>query len=255
MFTYGYIREAVMAHLDIDETEAQAMSLLQRFHIFANEAMQAICSSKPLYQYLDITVVDKFAVLVVEGGVFRPATKTEIEGILEEGVVLATEQQTKDYYHNLNTYEKFETVPVPELFIAFANKKCYKVTKRKPNLEEQLQAEAFGTKCKTGYFTDEAKIDDDFAYIGRNALKFYHAGRYYIPAKFMWFKFTSDLSDRDEIDMPTDILLTIPLYVASICLQIDNSQKANIKRNEFEMALARCTSTDFLTLNDMRKSW
>ena len=82
MFTYGYIREAVMAHLDIDEEEAQAMNLLSRFHIYANEAMQAICSSKPMYQYIDVTVVKKFSPIVVEendDGTFsyRPATEEE----------------------------------------------------------------------------------------------------------------------------------------------------------------------------------
>ena len=60
MFTYGYIREATLAHLDIDETEAEAMHLLQRFHLYANEAMLAICASKPMYQYIDITVVDRY---------------------------------------------------------------------------------------------------------------------------------------------------------------------------------------------------
>ena len=64
MFTYGYIREATMAHLDIDETEAEDMKLLSRFHIFANEAMQAICASKPMYQYIDVTVVEKFDPIV-----------------------------------------------------------------------------------------------------------------------------------------------------------------------------------------------
>ena len=53
----------------------------------------------------------------------------------------------------------------------------------------------------------------------------------------------------ESIDMPSDILLTIPLYIASVCLQIDNIQKAQLLRQEFEIALARCTSGDFMTLN------
>ena len=39
MYTYGYIREATMAHIDVEQ-EAQAMKIQERYHIFANEAMQ-----------------------------------------------------------------------------------------------------------------------------------------------------------------------------------------------------------------------
>ena len=71
----------------------------------------------------------------------------------------------------------------------------------------------------------------------------------------MWFRFDSGISDDAEIDMPADIFLTIPLYIAACCLQIDNPQRANIKRNEFETALARCTATDFMELNEIKSSW
>jgi len=71
----------------------------------------------------------------------------------------------------------------------------------------------------------------------------------------MWFKFKSGIGDDEEIDMPNDILLTIPLYVASICLQIDHIQRSQVKRAEFEIALGRCTATDFLDLKDVEPSF
>ncbi len=42
-FSYGYLKEAVTAHLDLEEDELEAMNINQRFHIFANEAIQSIC--------------------------------------------------------------------------------------------------------------------------------------------------------------------------------------------------------------------
>ena len=82
-------------------------------------------------------------------------------------------------------------------------------------------------------------------------VKFYKPGRYLIPAKFMWYRFDSGISDEAEIDMPSDIFLTIPLYIASVCYQIDNVQKAQLMRQEFELALARCTAGNFMALNKL----
>lgn len=260
MFTYGYIRESVMAHLDVDEEEAQAMNLLSRFHLFANEAMQAICASKPMYQYIDITVVEEFDPLVIDGSIFRSATVEEINMTDEErqleGIVFANDIQTTNYYHNLNIYEVREVIPMQTDFIAFANKQAIKVVEYTPTVAEQLEAEMNGyTLPNTGEKRLEAIIDDDFSYIGRNQLKFYKAGRYLIPAKFLWFRFDSGIADKTEIDIPNDILLTIPLYICSVCLQIDNMQKAQLMRQEFELALSRCTATDFMPLNKVKSSW
>ena len=91
--------------------------------------------------------------------------------------------------------------------------------------------------------------------MGKNQLKFYGTGEYLIPVKEFWFVFKSNMADNEEIDMPVDILLTIPLYIASICLQIDDMQRAQIKRTEFELALSRCTNTDFMDLNSIKQSW
>ena len=59
----------------------------------------------------------------------------------------------------------------------------------------------------------------------RSFAEYFHThktGEFLIPARFLWFRFDSGIGDDTEIDMPADILLTIPLYIASICLQIDN---------------------------------
>lgn len=45
MYTWGYIKDAALAKLDLDEHEANVQNLLGRFYIYANEAMTQICSS------------------------------------------------------------------------------------------------------------------------------------------------------------------------------------------------------------------
>lgn len=265
-FTYGYIREATMAHLDIDEEEAQAMHLLERFHIYANEAMQAICGSKPMYKYFEATVVSKYAPLVrytpdeSSEAIIRLATKREIalheEGIEDPDLVWLNEVQVKQYWHERQTYEVSEKIAMEDTFIGYAFKQAWKIVEVKPSIDDILDAEAFHKPLPKSTFKHErAEVNQDYAYIGKNQLKFYKPGQYLIPGKYMWYRFESGVSDDQEIEMPSDILLTIPLYIASICMQIDTPQKANIKRNEFEMALARCTSTDFMELPKFKGSW
>lgn len=261
MFTYGYIREAVMAHLDMDEQEAQDNNLLSRFHIFANEAMQAICASKPMYQYIDVTVVEEFDPIVTDndGSFFRKATDEEINWNVETqgelGVIFLDESQLIKYYHNLNIYKVNEILQMKDTFITFANKQCYKIEQKKPSVSMLLEAEAFGVKIPKDIVKSAAMIGQDFAYISKNQIQFYKVGRYLIPAQYMWYRFDSGIADDTEIDMPSDILLTIPLYIASICLQTSNIQKAQILRNEFELALGRCTAGDMLPLNKVPSSW
>lgn len=253
MFTYGYLREAIMARLDIDEEEAEAMHLLERFHIYCNEAMQAICGSKPQYKYVDVTVVDKNAPLVWDGAFLRLATEAEIKG--EVAATFATEEQARDWYHEHNTYLKDEVMYMDDKFLSFADKEAYIEEKRKPTIPQLLEAEAFGKELKEVIVKRAAKSDEDFSYVGKNGLIFHKEGRFYIPARFLWFRFDSGIADEQEIDMPADILLTIPMYVGSICFQIDNPQRAQMMRNEFEIALSRCVNMDFTTLKKIPKSW
>lgn len=271
-FTYGYIREATMAHLDLDETEAQAMDILKRFPIYANEAMQAICGSKPKYEYVDVMIVKKFAPLVLDGANFILATDEQIKQ-LEDWLkmpederppedtlpIFANRVQLEEYWHERHVYEVREKVEMETGFIAFANKQCYKYTKVERKIIPEDTNYEFGdwqdNSCSDEYLRQRAIVDDDFSYIGAARLKFYKPGRYMIPAKFMWYIFESGIGDDQELDMPSDILSCIPIYIASICLQIDNPTRAQIKRSEFEMALARCTATDFIENNEFRTTW
>lgn len=244
MLTYGYIREATQAHLDLDEQETQAMHLQERYHIFANEAMLAICAVKPKYDYFTATAVEAYTPIINEGdGLFRIATieelNWEVYGMPEPN--FADDIDTKKWYEGQNIYLLNTQVKMPEDFMAFANKLAWAFI-----YSNSFQPELFITGDVLPVPTKTPATKQMFSYTGRNTLTFLQAGKYQIPYKGFWYRFKSGMKDDDEIDMPMDILLTIPLYVAAQCLQMDHAQRAKSKQMEFEIALARVSSTDFL---------
>lgn len=256
MYTFGYIREATQAHIDLDEQETQAMHLQERYHIYANEAMQAICSVKPKYDYFKCEVVSKYCPVINLGNnQFRKATREEInwevEGLEEPN--FADETDTKLWYESQNIYLLNTVIRMPEDFFTFAEKQAY-VVREVPQFCPELFVKGQRPKAHNPYELGKA-TKNHFKYTGQNTITFYQVGNYLIPYKGVWYRFKSGISDEQEIDMPSDIFLIIPLYVAALCLQVDHSQRAHAKRAEFEAALARCTATDFLDLKDISRSF
>ena len=57
MYTWGYLKEAILSKLDLDSDEASVMAYIGRFHIFANECMTMICSTvKPCRKFYEFTI-------------------------------------------------------------------------------------------------------------------------------------------------------------------------------------------------------
>lgn len=57
MYTWGYLKDVILAKLDLEEKEAETQNLIKRFPLFANEAMTQICSSiKPNHTFFEIDV-------------------------------------------------------------------------------------------------------------------------------------------------------------------------------------------------------
>ena len=250
-YTFGYVREATQAHIDLDEQETQAMHLQERYHIFANEAMQAICSIKPKYDYFKCEVVSEYDPLIRFGnGKFRKATVEELNSPASN---IADEVDTKLWYEGQHIYLTNRSVRMSDDFIAFADKQAWAFV-RSEYFDPELFVRGYSQTPRT-LFKKIKATKEHFMYGGRNTLTFFQEGQYLIPYKGVWFRFKSGISDDDEIDMPIDILLTIPLYIAALCLQIDHAQRAMAKRAEFETALARCSNTDFLANKDIAPSW
>jgi hypothetical protein len=155
---------------------------------------------------------------------------------------------------DIKQYCEEENISLEDFFKNNLNLEVYiSQTKQATNLALQSAVSIFAENSSGAYAGSGViyRMDDDFSYISKNKLKFYKPGRYLIPAKFMWYRFDSGISDGTEIDMPSDIFLTIPLYIASVCHQIDNIQKGQLMRQEFELALSRCTAGDFMPLNKL----
>lgn len=59
MYEWGYLKNSILFKLDIDEDEAHTMGFIDRFYIYANEAMTQICSTvKPRRTYYEFEVTD-----------------------------------------------------------------------------------------------------------------------------------------------------------------------------------------------------
>lgn len=260
MYTFGYLREATQAHIDLDEQETQAMHLQERYHIFANEAMQAICAIKPKYEYFKCKVVKAYEpVINLTDNKFRKATEDEInwesrttpdmtpEEIEALRPNFADDVDTKLWYEGQHIYLLNSPVRMPDEYIAFAEKQAWAFIHNKRFDPELFIANNWGPRVND-IVTRVRATKEHFMYGGRNTLMFFQVGEYWIPYKAIWYRFKSGIDDAEVIDMPVDIFLTIPLYIAALCLQMDHAQRALSKRSEFEMALARCSTTDFLDL-------
>ena len=65
------------------------------------------------------------------------------------------------------------------------------------------------------------------------------------------------MQDGDELDIPADVVICIPSYVASQVWKIDDERKANIFRNEFEIFFSRINNSDYrgVTTFGVRGGW
>lgn len=121
---------------------------------------------------------------------------------------------------------------MPDDFVSFGDDVCYMLEEvREHNGETRL-----------------IKVpihDDDYEYLGYNQIVFKHPGNYFISYNARWYTFNKSLSDDELIDIPDDILDSIPSYIASQCYKIDDEYKASVFRNEYEIMLSRIDNSNF----------
>ena len=121
---------------------------------------------------------------------------------------------------------------MPDDFVSFGDDVCYMLEEvREHNGETRL-----------------IKVpihDDDYEYLGYNQVVFNHPGNYFISYNARWYTFDKSLSDDELIDVPDDILDSIPSYIASQCYKIDDEYKASVFRNEYEIMLSRIDNSNF----------
>ena len=217
------------------------MNVLKRLHIFANEAMQAICACKPQYKYFKLNAVKKYGPVIKEiinnEVIYREPTEDELDNLAN--FELADEIAQREYFVSKDTYEINTDITMPETFISFTNKQSFIVKRPAPFSPEDFVN-------GNDWCTNEAerlepvKYNEDIIFTSGTTVRALKEGEYLIPYRCVWYLFTSASADTKEINMPVDIFNCIPLYIASEILQIDYAQKAQIKRSEFEMARNGC---------------
>ena len=117
---------------------------------------------------------------------------------------------------------------MPPDFISLGDDVCYELRKNSNGKLEQIELH-----------------DDDFIYSGYNKVIFKHTGDFYISYNARWFTFSKSIDDSTELNVPNDILDSIPSYIASQCYKIDDDYKAQVYRNEYELMLARIDNTNY----------
>ena len=225
MYTWGDIINASLAKLDLDEGEAVKQNLLNRFYIYANEAMTQICSIKPDYKNATFDIKDKESTWTELRNKYNVYAE-HLRPIRKPSQLSENEQKFWDEFEQYFYVGELQTMPYD--FISFDDD----INTRKWQDE---YADTWLTECH----------DDDLSFKGHNKIIFWKPGEYSISYKARWITFTDNMYSGLELNIPSDVLDCIPSYIASQCYKIDDEGKSSIFRNEYEMFLARIDDTHF----------
>lgn len=242
MKTWGYIKDAALAKLDLstDERDNQVTTFVGRFYIYANEVITQVSSLyKPKYSYFIVGVFsdDK------ERWKYYAQRYTLLGYDPTPDIIPAKTPPTSNNTEYLKQYNNF----------------WYLYENAKPGYEITFPSDfvSFGgdanyyTKGCSGTINMDQLPDSLFVYYGVKSFVPYANGEYSMSYNARWFDFTSNMSEYTELDIPDDILDCIPSYIASQCYKVDDEIKAQIYRNEYELMLARINDTHYFTLQDM----
>ena len=159
MYTWGDIKNITLAKLDLDESEANQIGYLNRFAMYANEAMIQICSSvKPKKNFAVIEVADdmigKLHTINDEDFI---AFNDDIPKIIENSVVREAHDEDFIYcgYNQILPYKSGTYyIPYNARWLTFSG-----VNDVKTNLD----APADVLVCIPSYIASQCmKVDDDY---------------------------------------------------------------------------------------------
>lgn len=225
MYTWGYIKEAALAKMDMSVEDAINMGLINKMPFYANEAVTYITASiKARRTYADFDIRDfhktirriseKFHLEDVSFLFKKPCDKTTLN--LDEGGALT------EFEQHLYTQTP---ISFPNDFFAWSDDINYKFDKCEKEWKEAS--------------------DRDYTTYGSNKIMFNNPGLYRMAYLAKWFKILPTTDDDYELDCPDDILECIPTYIASQLYKIDDEVKSGILRNEWEMAISRIDENDY----------
>lgn len=149
IYTWGYLKNVILFKLDMEEDEANKMNYLDRFVVYANEAMTQICSS----------VMPKRTFFEVE------INSTEYKVELKDGRFITTNIVEKE--GNLN-----KPIKMPDDFISFGD-------------DINTIDECVGQ----GRIIKREANNEDFSYRGYNQIVCHRKGKYSISYNARWIIF------------------------------------------------------------------
>lgn len=237
MYTWGYIKDATLAKMDLKANQAVEMGFVNKMPFYANEAVTQITAAiKAKRSFAEFEVAERGPTLEL---IKRFYKLDDVSFLLEppcDKSSLSVEQQKA-----LDNYNHFkyvgDVVKFPDDFFAWSDDMSF----------------MYDFDKQTWVNTN----DDFFETYGGNSLIFKRVGKFRIAYKARWFKILPTTSDDMELDAPDDILECIPSYIASQLYKVDDEVKSGILRNEFEMMVARIDENDYQTNRTMmdRRNW
>lgn len=222
MYTWGYIKQACLAKLDMTADQAIEMGLVNKFPFYANEAITQITSAiKPKRSYVDFDVEIESKIVEYCKRMFQLESVTFLfsKNYYPEDMSL-NQKKAFEYYHSFEYVGK--EVKMPKDFESWNGDRAY---------------------INDGWKLRQAS-DREYNTYGGNKVLFFVPGKFKIPYDARWVIFEPSMDDDFELDVPRDILECLPSYIVSQCYKIDDEQKSSIYRNEYEMALARIEEND-----------
>lgn len=216
MYTYGYIKNAILKKLNLTEKEALEQELIDSIPYNINECLAQIASTiKPNFATKEVIAFEG-QIPIPQEYLHLPSDSVEQRNQKD----LALEQ----YLENKAIVGKPFTMP--DDFIAFSGISRFE-------------------GYKTGCYLPSREVHDEVTHLDRKQIVFLKEGIYQITYDGWWPTFTDEMQDSTEIDIPADIVNCIPSYVAAQLWKIDDERKANIFRNEFEILFSRINNSDY----------
>lgn len=238
MYTWGYIKEATLAKMDLTVEQAINMNLINKMPFYANEAITQITSSiKAKRTYTEYKIRNEAEMLKY---LMYTYNLDDMSFLYSTDTSMLTDVELTAY--NIYYSYSYENKPLdfPNDFFAWSDDIVYKCKQFKHANDTVI--------CDYTY-KDEWIEASDFDYVtyGGNKVIFKHSGDYRFPYLAKWFKILPTTNDNFELDCPDDILDALPSYIASQLYKIDDETKSAILRNEYEMAIARIDENDYST--------
>lgn len=291
MYSWDNIEETTLAKLDLDQDgglEANKIGYINRFIVYANEAMVQIASAiKPKRTSVTFTVYDINNKLRPINAKYTTYTDISISKLIQEQKSIYNYKMTKDncisnisvvdntccvelvngetYTLQINSTENnadgCECIIVDSnddtvmynVILPSGSTLTFMVELQYYNIKEHADNDFIAFSDSPSYEYCEGNMteihDDKILYHGFNTFMMLKPGKYSVAYKALWKHFTIDITNdenrRNAIDVPDDVLVAVPSYIASQCYKVDDEYKAQLYRNEYEMFLARIDDTDF----------